>query len=46
MEKLSDLNADANPQVNELKARVKKLEEEKEAIQNEAQVRLSVHLSI
>ena len=38
MEKLSELTADSTTLVNNLKAQVRKLEEEKEALQNEGQI--------
>ena len=36
--KLSGLNADGNAVINELKAQVRKLEQEKESLQNEVQI--------
>ena len=38
LNKLSGLNADGNAVINELKAQVRKLEQEKESLQNEIQI--------
>lgn len=38
MNRISELNDDSVKQINELKAQVRKLEEEKETLQNEVQI--------
>lgn len=42
MNRISELNDDSVKQINELKAQVRKLEEEKETLQNEVQIAKTV----
>jgi len=47
MEKLVGLNADYIAQINELNAQVRKLEQDKDSLQNEEQIaRTKVHIHI